>query len=277
MSWSRFGDILSKADLGGEDLARELADRLQRHTSSLPCNLADDSMSHDDARALVARAIERLASEGAQPSQESCYRLYNAVRNLCMFPIHYQPPDAADALDRRLIAGFAWIEHLYPDADGAARRWARANLTEPPGWLAPLLVQEESGWRVLARRLDAFDGQAAAELLGETIEQMRRGFGDEIAESEVSRILRQATETLVPKLDPSSDADLLMDFADQCSYLVEDEVGNEDEPTTDPLKWSLMGAMAYAEVVLAQERNVVDYVRKYMPEPRPEWLRAVLQ
>lgn len=132
-------------------------------------------------------------------------------------------------------------------------------------------------WSELARRLDAFDGNRAGELLQETRQLMQSGWGNELPEAEVNQILERAIHLLVPKADPKRDVNELMDFAEQCRYLIADVVWNEDEPTTDPLMWSAMAAVAYTEVVLGTEPDVVSYVRDYMPQPRPEWLAAVLK
>lgn len=275
MSWSRLEELLSSPGAGADDVALELAQKLERHVHSIPCDFSDDSRSHDEARDLVARALEWLATRGAPPSDEPRWQLYQRVRSGCMYPIHY---GAADARDARMIAGLAWLEHHSPDAGNDARQWMRASSAPVPDWLAPALADDPSKrWRALDAQLDDLGGQDAAELLGQLCGLLRGGVPDEIAEDELNRILERAAYRLVPALDPKRDAQVLEDFAERCSYAIEDVVWNEDEPTTDSAKWAMMAVVAYEEVVLGREPHVVDYVRDYMPEPRPEWLTAVLK
>jgi hypothetical protein len=279
MSWSRLRSSLDAGRLEGTALAEELALLLRRHTTSFPLVLADDSVTHDEGRALVARALEALATGAAAVADESSWQLREQVNALCMEPLFYAAPEAADALSRGLICGLCWLELSDPESEARdATRFVKAHVAEPPAWLSSRLAAQaqEPTWLTLRDRLDAFDpaSEPPGELMALMTTLLLRGRGDDVSYEEWQALVRRGLATLVPLADVARERWPLEDLVDQCGYLVQDVVWNEDEPTTDPMMWTAMAAIARGEVVLGRTPDVLRYVTQYMPEPRPSWLPA---
>jgi hypothetical protein len=143
MCWSELRKSLEAGRLEGTSLAEELITLLRRHTTRFPLDLADESVSHDEGRAALARGLETLAARGEAVSYDAMWGLHEQVKAVCVEPLFYDAPAAADGLSRGLICGLSWLELTCPDNDARdATQFVKAHVAQPPAWLSPRLAEQ---------------------------------------------------------------------------------------------------------------------------------------